>query len=206
MERKCGVNSMGNVAHKFLEISSIKFVTKTINGPKLVTYNGQITLPTGVHANNWSQNHRQIMGKPHDNAQNTSSSSEESTSDSDTSTSDSSESSSEVSSEDASRNFGTTDDESSDEEQNQVETNTKLWANYQNYLVKASSFGPFTTDQVVAIKLLLELRKTKASLGACDALMTWHLEIIMIRLNSSNLERRTDFKRDSEWMSLLDTF
>ena len=146
MERKHGANSLGSVAHKFLEIGSIKFVTQSQNGPKLVTYNGKITLPTGVHANNWSQNDRQMMGKPLTNAQNTSSSSDESTSDSSTSTSDSSESDSEVSSDDASRNMGTMDDESSDEEQHQVETNTKLWANYQNYLAKASTFGPFSTD------------------------------------------------------------
>ena len=50
--------------------------------------------------------------------------------------------------------------------------------NFQAYLKKALDFAPFSGKQESAIKLLLHLRHTKASLDTYESLMRWHLETI----------------------------
>jgi hypothetical protein len=55
---------------------------------------------------------------------------------------------------------------------------TSMLDNFQQYLKEALDFAPFSGKQEAAIKLLLHLRRTKASLDTYDILMRWHLETV----------------------------
>ena len=55
---------------------------------------------------------------------------------------------------------------------------TSMLDNFQSYLKEALDFAHFSGKQEAAIKLLLHLRRTKASLDTYEVLMRWHLETV----------------------------
>ena len=77
-------------------------------------------------------------------------------------------------------NFGELDDDSDSDddffEVTQGSVDSSMLDNFQAYLKKAADFAPFTGKQEAAIKLLLDLRHTKASLDTYETIMRWHLE------------------------------
>jgi len=50
--------------------------------------------------------------------------------------------------------------------------------NWQAHLKKAAEFAPFSRKQESAVKLLLHLRRSEASLDTCESLMRWHPETV----------------------------
>jgi len=50
--------------------------------------------------------------------------------------------------------------------------------NWQACLKKSAYFAPFSGKQESAIKLVLHLRRTEASVDTCESLMRWHLETV----------------------------
>jgi len=76
-------------------------------------------------------------------------------------------------------NFGQVDhgSDSDDDflEMIQSSVDSSMLDNGHAYLKKAANFAPFSGKQECAIKLLLHLRHTKASLDTYESLMRWHL-------------------------------
>ena len=60
----------------------------------------------------------------------------------------------------------------------QSSVDSSMLDNWQAYLKRAADFAPFSGKQESAIKLLLDLRRTKASLDTYESLMRWHLETV----------------------------
>ena len=58
----------------------------------------------------------------------------------------------------------------------EVQTNTEICANFRTYVDFAyQHLLPFSKAEATAIRLLLKLRKTKASLDTYESVMDWHL-------------------------------
>jgi len=72
-------------------------------------------------------------------------------------------------------------DSDSDEDNFEVNAgtaDTSMLDNFRSYLKEALDFAPFSGKQEAAVKLLLHLRRTKASLDTYEILMRWHLETV----------------------------
>ena len=76
------------------------------------------------------------------------------------------------------------------------EIDTSIQSNFLRYVIQAEkSFMPFTKNETDAIKLLLTLRKSAASLKTYDDLMEWHFRA------SGNLHKHQKLSECSKFVS-----